>query len=277
MLGFAITTLTNLRLSLNDIVWRITMYKNTHLGRLFFLISLFMILNHVAHADSAIILDKEMNYPDAAWNPDYKVYLQHEPGWARDDWKQSIVIPMPPNLEDTAKEIEAINKLRPLREKHQADIDREIELEGIYERFYTVLNASPATHPVMAEFMGNVFYDATRVVFYFKNHFNRARPYHYYPEIKATIDPPEHPSYPSGHAAQAYSIALALAEVFPNRRTDLISVAYKISTNREIGGVHYESDTEAGKTTAMQLVAQMKENSGFRDWVNRVAQESIVE
>ena len=69
-------------------------------------------------------------------------------------------------------------KLRSLREKHQTDIDREIELEGVYEKFYTVLNASPETHPKMAEFMSNVFDDSTLVVFYFKNHFNRARPYH---------------------------------------------------------------------------------------------------
>ena len=84
------------------------MYKKTNLGRKFFLISLIMMLNHVAHADSAIILEKEISYPETAWNPDYKVYLQQEPGWTRDDWKQSIIIPAPPSLEETAKEIEAI-------------------------------------------------------------------------------------------------------------------------------------------------------------------------
>ena len=228
-------------------------------------------------ADSAIILDKEMSYPNAAWNPKYKDYLLQEPIWARNDWRQSIIIPSPPSLEETAKEIEAMKRLQSLREKHQADIDREIELDGIYEKFYAVLNASPETHPKMAEFMAKVFNDSTIVVFYFKNHFNRARPYHYYPEMKATIDTPEHPSYPSGHATQSYSLALALAEVFPNRRTDLKTAAYKIATNREIGGVHYKSDSDAGKTTAMHLVAQMKEQSGFRDWINRVAQESTVE
>ena len=252
------------------------MDNKTNLGRKLFLICLIMMLNHVAHADSPIILEKKLSYPDAAWNPDYKNYLRRKPVWVRDDWKQSIIIPTPPSLEETAKEIEAMIKLRSLREKHQTDIDREIELEGVYEKFYTVLNASPETHPKMAEFMSNVFDDSTLVVFYFKNHFNRARPYHYYPAINATIDPPEHPSYPSGHAAQSYSLALALAEVFPNRRTDLITVAYKITTNREIGGVHFKSDSEAGKTTAMQLIAQMKEQSGFRERANLVAQESEV-
>lgn len=228
-------------------------------------------------ANSEITLDKEISYPNAAWNPEYKNYLLQQPIWARNDWKQSIIIPKPPNLADTAKEIEAMKGLRPLRVTHQADIDREIALDGIFEKFYTVLNASPTKHPKMAEFMTKVFKDSTIVVFYFKNHFNRARPYHYYPEIKATIAPPKHPSYPSGHATQSYSLALALAEVFPNRRTDLITVANKISTNREIGGVHFKSDSEAGKTAAKQLVAQMKEQSGFREWINRVAQESNVE
>ena len=254
----------------------IIMYKKTHLGRKLFLISLIMVLNLATYADSVIKIDKEISYPEAAWNPDYKKYLWQKPNWARKDWKQSIIIPPPPDLEETAREIEAIKRLRPLREKHQADIDIEIELEGIYGRFYTVLKASPKTHPKMSVLMTKVFRNSTRVVFYFKDHFNRARPYHYYPEIEATIDPPEHPSYPSGHAAQAYSLALALAEAFPNRRADLEKVAYKIATNREIGGVHYKSDSEAGKMLAMQLVAQMKENSEFRDWVERVVKESLV-
>lgn len=250
------------------------MGNKTNLERKLFLICFIMILNHVVHADSPIILEKKLSYPDAAWNPDYKDYLKQNPIWARDDWKQSIIIPKPPNLDETAKEIEAIIKLRPLREKHQVDIDREIELQGIYEKFYAVFNAKPLTHPTMAAFMANVFDDSTLVVFYFKNHFNRARPYHYYPAINATIDPPEHPSYPSGHAAQSYSIALALAEAFPNRRADLITVADKITTNREIGGVHFKSDSEAGKTVAMQLIAQMKEHPEFREWVDLVAEEA---
>jgi len=253
------------------------MNNKTNLELKCLLISLIIMLTQVVHAETAITLDKEISYPETAWNPDYKDYLSQQAIWAKKDWKQSIIIPAPPGLEETAKEIEAIKKLRPLREKHQADIDHEIELDGIYERFFSVLNAGPYTHPRMAKFMSKVFDDATIVVFYFKDHFNRARPYHYYPEIEATIDPPEHPSYPSGHAAQTYSLAFALAEVFPDRRTDLETVAYKISINREIAGVHYKSDTEAGKTTAMQLVAQMKEQPEFRDWVNRVAKESDVE
>jgi len=255
---------------------KIIMFKKTHLGRKFCLIALIMVLNLVIHADSMIKIDKEIPYPESAWNPEYKEYLWQVPKWAKKDWKQSIVIPAPPKLEETAREIEVIKKLQPLREKHQADIDIEIELEGIYGRFYTLLNASPDTHPKMDLFMTQVFRNSTRVVFYFKDYFNRARPYHYYPEINATIEPPQHPSYPSGHAAQAYSLALALAEAFPSRREDLNAVAYKIATNREIGGVHYKSDSEAGKVLAIQLVAQMRTHPEFGDLVKDVAQEGAV-
>ncbi len=252
------------------------LYKKIFLGLGILFIHCLLIISPLAHADSKIVLDKEMSYPNTAWNPDYKDYLSQEPIWAKNDWKQSIIISVPPSIEQTTKEIEAINKLRSLRDKFQAEIDQEIELIGIYEKFYTVLDASPLTHPKMAEFMSEVFNDATIVVFYFKNRFNRARPYHYYPAIEATIDPPGHPSYPSGHAAQSYSLALALAEAFPNKRAELSNVAYSIARNREIAGVHYESDSEAGKEMAIQLIAQMKENSDFSDWLNQITKENAI-
>ena len=71
--------------------------------------------------------------------------------------------------------------------------------------------------------------------------------------IIPTIDPPQHPSYPSGHSIQSYFIAYILSEKYPDKRQYFINVATKIAVNREYAGVHYESDTKFGKLVAQKI------------------------
>ncbi|MFZ4411259.1 MAG: hypothetical protein ACOYOH_28225, partial [Paracraurococcus sp.] len=100
---------------------------------------------------------------------------------------------------------------------------------------------------------------------YYKNVFKRARPSMVSPRLMPPLDPPGHPSYPSGHATEAWLIALVLEQVLPREVTvplDRSGVAFptgdrplrrlaaRIARNREMIGVHYPSDSEVGRRLA---------------------------
>jgi len=210
-----------------------------------------------------VILKEMLQYPSSAWNQEYKKYLEKEPNWLDADWKDKIHLSKPPELTETAAEIDDMLILVPSRKQAQTAINAELEIKGIWAGFLEVVAESSHYDIALGLFMDTVFDDATRAVFYFKNHFNRARPYHYYPQLNPTIPPPGHPSYPSGHATQAYTLAFALSEVFPQLRVKFEKVAYQLSRHREIGGVHYASDSAAGKLLAIQLVKMMRKHPEF--------------
>lgn len=91
------------------------------------------------------------------------------------------------------------------------------------------------------------------IIMALKKEYNRARPYRLDETIIPIIDPPKHPSYPSGHSTQAYFIGLLLSEKYPGKKTHYMSVASEIAVNREYAGVHYSSDTLYGKIIANHL------------------------
>lgn len=98
-------------------------------------------------------------------------------------------------------------------------------------------------------------------ILHFKKKFDRVRPRILEPQIEPTIDPPGHPAYPSGHATQMYSFALYMSHLFPQNKEKFMRIADRVATNRELAGVHYSSDTEAGHQLAMQLVPIFIESS----------------
>ena len=63
---------------------------------------------------------------------------------------------------------------------------------------------------------------------------------------------PPHLSYPSNHAFQCYSIALVFERYFPQHPAteEMHRAAKDVSENREWAGLHFESDTTAGKKLA---------------------------
>jgi len=76
------------------------------------------------------------------------------------------------------------------------------------------------------------------------------------------IEVPGHAAYPSGHATEAYSIAYILKVVLDRAASDTVVVpsqpdpltrlAQRIARNREILGLHYPSDSEAGRRLAQE-------------------------
>ena len=212
----------------------------------------------------AVTLTGHLDYPADHWNPDYREYLTEPTRWLRDDWRQSLFVPDFPGLRTTAREIEDMLRLMPSRAAAQAAIDEEISFDGLHAGFFKALRGVDYDRDALRRFLDIVFDDATYAVFYFKDRFNRARPWHYYPALAPVIAPPGHPSYPSGHATQGFALAFALSEVFPELRIAFEQYAYQLARHREIGGVHYRSDSLAGELLAHQLVTQMRRHPEFQ-------------
>ena len=89
----------------------------------------------------------------------------------------------------------------------------------------------------------------------------RPRPSQLEPRLRPMIDVPRHASYPSGHSLQYNLVAKALASVVRSHEIgyQLFQIADRIAVNREWAGLHYASDTEAGKMIAFAIFPQVQE------------------
>lgn len=102
-----------------------------------------------------------------------------------------------------------------------------------------------------------------------KDHFGRPRPF-----VTAGGDAPictartealaRSPSYPSGHSTQSWAAGLILAELAPDRATDILMRARSIGESRVVCGVHYPSDVEEGRTNGSIVVAAEHADPVFR-------------
>lgn len=99
-------------------------------------------------------------------------------------------------------------------------------------------------------------------VLYFKEHYKRARPSHVCPALLPPLPVPGHASFPSGHATQAYLMALCMNRILSGTisETDrdaihdnLQTLACRIARNREIAGLHYPHDSLGGRVLAISV------------------------
>ena len=96
-----------------------------------------------------------------------------------------------------------------------------------------------------------------------KNHFLRARPSQLNEDLITAIPNPAHAAYPSGHSSQAYMVALVLSEFDPENAEKYKQFAIDIAHRREIAGVHYPSDSVAGRQLAVDMLARLRTVSVF--------------
>jgi len=86
---------------------------------------------------------------------------------------------------------------------------------------------------------------------HYKYQFDRPRPSQLSPLLMPPIEVPSHASYPSGHATQSALLTGLLAEVMPAEvSVPLALLAERVARNREVLGLHYPSDSAAGKLLA---------------------------
>ena len=75
------------------------------------------------------------------------------------------------------------------------------------------------------------------------------------PLITLSIGLPNHPSYPSNHAAVSTTDALILGSIFPSEASRLAAMADQAGLSRLYGGIHYRFDKTAGEEIARKVSA----------------------
>ena len=76
-----------------------------------------------------------------------------------------------------------------------------------------------------------------------KGFFNRARPWQVDTRIqKRPSITDKTPSYPAGHALQAYYLSYVLGKMYPERQAHFDNIAYECDRCRVYAGLHYPSD-----------------------------------
>jgi hypothetical protein len=188
------------------------------------------------------------------WNLDFRSELYKQEFYRTDAWtsrnsRQQMLSHWDSN---TTKELGTLVENRmPERAAHLGSIIREQQSTVLIGYWNELLPFGPATHPLTNELVHASLHLAGSVAMYFKDHFNRVRPWVLQPRLSPPIFPlPGHPAYPSGHSTQMHLMALTLGYLVPTATTKLTALAWEVAVNRERAGLHYPSDTEAGSLLA---------------------------
>jgi hypothetical protein len=147
--------------------------------------------------------------------------------------------------------------------------------------FVHLMGFDPATKPWTMELMNCATSIGNLVKMQYKSHYKRVRPSTLCPALTPPWGPAQHPSFPSGHSTVGHLVALFLLSVpgiyqrfgvFPagksageapqlndflaadsygtDQRSPLLWLAWRIAKGRERLGVHYASDSAAGRRLA---------------------------
>lgn len=134
---------------------------------------------------------------------------------------------------------------------------------------------NPETLPVTADFMANVWRDASFFIWSLKFKYARIRPYSIDSSLM-NVQETNWAAYPSGHAANSYINAFIYQELAPEFTDFFIKDAYDMAHSREIIGVHYPSDSEASRIFARQFVNMLFQNENFQNDFQKVKAEWVL-
>ena len=164
---------------------------------------------------------------------------------------QEILIPAPPAETHRISELPLIQHQYRNR-KAPAELQSALD-ESSDELFNTIIKT--AGHPCAMGLIKDLEAGIVGIIKNHKDHFASERPAELatrigYPFQSDYLESAQTPSYPSGHAAQAYYTALTLSDLYPGLEESFMSLAEAISDSRIDRGVHFPSDIAAGKQLA---------------------------
>lgn len=230
---------------------------------------------HLSGAGKDKVVDGLTFSNTAKWDKKYLAYTMKHPRYLARDWKMKFVLPLPPaNSSDRSQaELEYLKGLISKRKDHQKAIQDEVLVTNFKwgEHSYAKLTQDKK-RPHTSKLILTTYEELGVVVFVFKKKFNRVRPSvladkrgaQFSFKLGTAVEIPAHPAYPSGHATGAFTMAYILQELDPANAETYRKDALRISQNREIGGLHYPSDTEAGRLLARQIADSLLENKKYQ-------------
>jgi hypothetical protein len=177
------------------------------------------------------------------------------------------LLPDPPanGSPTTLKEIEIILEKQKTRTPEEAArVKQEVHLNAYL--FENVLGPwfTEKDLPLTALLFQRVDAVVHPVIVSAKKYWDRPRPFLQDARLHPPIDLPKNASYPSGHSTVGNLDALILAELAPDLKDALLARGRQIGDDRVIGGVHFPSDVDAGRTLARDLFDKFMASPAFQ-------------
>lgn len=122
--------------------------------------------------------------------------------------------------------------------------------------------------PKLYALMGRMMIDVGLSTYGAKNKYQRTRPFvthnaaTCYPKDETTLRADG--SYPSGHSAVGWGLALVLAELNPERADNILQRGRDFGQSRVVCDAHWQSDVDAGRVIAAATVARLHADATFR-------------
>jgi acid phosphatase (class A) len=197
--------------------------------------------------------------------------LSDKPYLAETDADFANLLPPPPadgSAGDKAdmQELLALQKtLTPERlERIQADTE-----QSVYRVAGEVLGPSftKDRFPLAGAFFDKVNKDSGVGVGAIKRKYKRLRPFQASKEVQSPANiaaASQGPTYPSGHGTFGAEVALLLAMMVPEKRSELFARGWQYGQQRIMSGVAYPSDWEGGHIGATVMVTLMLQKPEFR-------------
>jgi len=226
---------------------------------------------------------RNVPFPESAWSPGMKQLADEPTRHLPKDWYRAVVLRAPPpagfaGAEMIEADCRAVFDLARFRASRLTEIDAEAGMR--WDAIARVQQVLGPVRTATTAMIDAAIDDLTCGVFRFKIDFARGRPYQccdlpINPLYQTAGDTryPGHPSYPSGHSSQAFTTALLYAHLFPKLRCSLLAAARRTAHNREIAGLHFPSDTEAGLELSSQFVAMLLKSKSFEPLLDAACAE----
>jgi hypothetical protein len=182
-----------------------------------------------------------------------------------DDPSKWDVPPLTAKIVDECKVL--IDDLAPKREANKAKIyDEAIEERRTIQPVLDAFDLGYDLDPEAIKLVGVINDNASYLIYRFKVRYGRARPWQMCDAktLDAMFPPghflhPGHGAYPSGHATWVHLWAELIGLLSKNdtKRADAHKVAGEVAQRREIAGLHYPADSEAGQQLGINIARRI--------------------
>jgi acid phosphatase (class A) len=178
------------------------------------------------------------------------------------------LLPPPPEAGSAQEraELDELLRLQATRtptEVRRAQEDASMSIFRFADALGSPAKFNPRQLPLTSELFARIGRDQGLFMNPAKDAFARPRPFVTDRYLAPIVPEPPSTSYPSGHSTWAVACAIVLADMLPERRTQIFARADEYAHNREVGGVHYPSDVFAGHLAGTALAEALFDQPRF--------------